>query len=263
MDDQSPEQPIADQSVPETSVGKPYDPLTIQLPVYEGPFDLLLDLIKKNEMDIYNIEISVITKQYLDYLKQMKQFDLEIAGEFLVMAATLIYIKSKMLLPSVEEEEDETGGDPRTELVRKLLEYQAFREAAKKLGILEDERGKTFTRQVSDYYLNNLSPEDISIDTFSASLYDLLNAFRSVLKDISKDAFHAVFEEVISIDEKIKQIKQILTERREVRFRELFGSRFTKNELIVTFLALLELVRSKFALVAQEKQFGEILISKV
>ena len=242
---------------------KPYDPLTVKLPAYEGPFELLLDLIKKNEMDIYNIEISVITKQYLEYLKQMKQFDLEIAGEFLVMAATLVYIKSKMLLPATEEEIDEEGEDPRAELVRKLLEYQAFREAAKGLGLLEDERGKFFTRQVADYYLSNLSPEDIEIDTFSANLYDLLNAFQSVLKGISKEQFHEVFEEVISIEQKIEELKRLLSERGTIRFYELFGQRVTKNEIIATFLALLEVIRSKFAQVAQEKQFGEILISKV
>lgn len=243
--------------------GVPYDPLTVKLPAYEGPFELLLDLIKKNEMDIYNIEISVITKQYLDYLKEMKQFDLEIAGEFLVMAATLIYIKSKMLLPIAEEEKDDEGEDPRTELIRKLLEYQAFREAAKKLGMYEDERGKIFTRQVADYYLSNLSPEDVVIDAFSANLFDLLSAFQSVLSGISKEAFHEVFEEIVSIEQKIEEIKRILTERGSILFRELFGGRFTKNELIATFLALLEIIRSKFAQVAQEKQFGDILISRV
>ncbi|OGW85440.1 MAG: hypothetical protein A3C35_01075 [Omnitrophica bacterium RIFCSPHIGHO2_02_FULL_46_11] len=242
---------------------KPYDPLTVKLPEYEGPFELLLDLIKKNEMDIYNIEISVITKQYLEYLKQMKQFDLEVAGEFLVMAATLVYIKSKMLLPATEEEIDEEGEDPRAELVRKLLEYQAFREAAKGLGLLEDERGRIFTRQVSDYYLSSLSPEDIEIDTFSANLYDLLNAFQSVLRGISKEQFHEVFEEVISIEQKIEELKRLLSERGTVRFYELFSQRVTKNEVIATFLALLEVIRSKFAQVAQEKHFGEILISKV
>ncbi len=242
---------------------KPYDPMVVKISAYEGPFDLLLDLIKKNEMDILNIEISVITKQYLDYLKQMKEFDLEIAGEFLVMAATLIYIKSKMLLPLAENQDDEEGEDPRSELVRKLLEYQAFREAAKNLGLLEDERGRVFTRQVADYYLSNLSPEDIQIDTFSANLFDLLNAFQSVLNGIAKDAIHEVFEEVISIEQKIEDVKKVLTERGSVKFRELFGERFTKNELIATFLALLEIVRSKFAQVLQEKQFGDILIQRV
>lgn len=240
-----------------------YDPLVVKLPVYEGPFDLLLDLIKKNEMDILNIEISVITRQYLDYLKQMKEFDLEIAGEFLVMAATLIYIKSKMLLPLAEDQDEEDGEDPRAELVRKLLEYQAFREAAKNLGVLEDERSRIFTRQVTDYYLSSLSPEDIEIDTFSANLFDLLNAFQSVLNGISKESFHQVFEEVVSIEEKIEYVKKALTERGSIKFRELFGERFTKNELIATFLALLEIIRSKFAQVLQEKQFGDILITRV
>lgn len=242
---------------------QPYNPLMVKLPVYEGPFDLLLDLIKKNEMDILNIEISVITRQYLEYLKHMKEFDLEIAGEFLVMAATLMYIKSKMLLPLAEDQDDEDGEDPRTELVRKLLEYQAFREAAKNLGVLEDERGRIFTRQVTDYYLSSLSPEDIQIDAFSANLFDLLNAFQSVLNGISKGNVHEVFEEVVSIEQKIEEVKKVLTERGSVKFHELFGARFTKNELIATFLALLEIIKSKFAQVLQDKQFGDILITKV
>ena len=255
MDETNQNQPLNSESS--------YNPLVVKLPVYEGPFDLLLDLIKKNEMDILNIEISVITKQYLDYLKQMKEFDLEIAGEFLVMAATLMLIKSKMLLPLAEDQDEEDGEDPRTELVRKLLEYQAFREAAKNLGFLEDERGRTFTRQVADYYLSNLLAEDIQIDTFSANLFDLLNAFQSVLNGISKDAVHEVFEEVISIEQKIEDVKKVLTERGSIKFRELFGERFTRNELIATFLAMLEIIRSKFAKVLQEKQFGEILIQRV
>ena len=246
----------------EVTENKPYNPLVVDLPVYQGPFDLLLDLIKNSEMDIYNIEISIITDQYLNYLKEMKKYDLEIAGEFLVMAATLIYIKSKMLLPTVEEEEEEEG-DPRAELVRKLLEYQAFREAAKKLGILETERGKVFTRQVADHYLGQLSDEDIGIDTFSADLFDLLNAFHSVLQRLPEDIFQTVYEEAITIEERITELKQLLTERKELVFRELFmKEKVTKNEVIVTFLALLEIVRSDFARVVQEKNFGDILITK-
>lgn len=247
----------------EQPVIQPYDPLVVRVPAYEGPFELLLDLIKKNEMDICNIEISIITKQYLDYLKQMKEFDLEIAGEFLVMAATLIYIKSKMLLPPAEEAENEEAEDPRAELVRKLLEYQAFRQAAKELSILEDERGKMFTRQVTDYYLSTLSSEDIAIDTFSANLYDLLNAFQSVLKDISKEAFHEIFEEIVTIEAKMEEMKRALTERGEIWFHELFQGRVNKNDMIATFLALLEIIRSKFARVVQEKQLGRIRISKI
>ena len=247
----------------QASTEKPYDPLVVRLPVYEGPFDLLLDLIKKNEMDICNIEISVITKQYLEHLKQMKEFDLEVAGEFLVMAATLVYIKSKMLLPPAEDTEDEEAEDPRAELVRKLLEYQAFRAAAKELGILEDERGKVFTRQVTDYYLSSLSSDDVAVDTFTANLFDLLNAFQSVLKDISKEAFHEIFDEVVTIEEKMADMKRLLTERGEIWFLELLQGRVTKNDMIATFLALLEIIRSKFARVVQEKQLGHIRISKI
>ena len=297
MDDEEKGKIETDSNV-ETPQGKqPYDPLVVNLPVYQGPFELLLDLITKNEMDIYNIQISVITDQYLGYLKSMKKYDLEIAGEFLVMAATLIYIKSKMLLPPSEEEDEEEGGDPRAELVRKLLEYQAFREAAKGLGMLEDERGKVFTRQVADYYLSQLSVDDASIQTFSADLYDLLNAFQTVLKDISTEKVHEVYEEIVTIEERIAELKIILNERTEIVFRELFskekitaeethglsgvseavpargyrprtggdpkGRPLTKNLVIVTFLALLEMIRSKWARVVQKEPFGDILISKV
>ena len=146
-----------------------FDPLRVRLPVYDGPLDLLLDLIKKNEMNIYDIPIAEITKQYLDYLHRMKQLDLEVAGEFVVMAATLIYIKSRTLLPTDKEVEENEGEDPRAELVKKLLEYQAFKEAARELGLLQTERGKMFTRQISDYYLSEMKPEDAGIDTFSAN----------------------------------------------------------------------------------------------
>lgn len=240
-----------------------YDPLQVKLPAYEGPFDLLLDLIKKNEMDIYNIQISEITKQYLDYLSQMKALNLDIAGEFLVLAATLIYIKSKMILPNEIIEEDEDGQDPREELVRKLLEYQAFKEAAKNLGVLEDERGKIFTRQVTDYYLKDLSPDEVGIDTFSADLYDLLQAFHKVMSQMKKVEFHEVYEEVVTIEEKIDFLRNQLGNKSEVSFNSLFGEKFSRNELIATFLALLEIVRSKFARVVQSENFGDILIQKV
>lgn len=240
-----------------------YDPLHVKISVYEGPFDLLLDLIKKNEMDIYNIPIADITRQYLEYLSQMKALNLDIAGEFLVMAATLVYIKSKMLLPNETMEDEEAGLDPREELVRKLLEYQAFKEAAKNLGLMEFERSKVFTRQLSDHYLKDLSPEDVGIDTFSANLYDLLQAFHSVLSQMKKEDFHEVFEEVVTIEEKIELLKQKLSQRNEFPFRELLGEKFTKNELIATFLALLEVVRLKAARVHQVESFGDIVIQKI
>jgi len=241
---------------------KEHDPLHVKIAAYDGPLDLLLDLIKKNEMNVYDIPVAEITQQYLDYLKVMKQLDLEVAGEFIVMAATLIYIKSKMLLPTDKDEEDGEGEDPRAELVRKLLEYQAFKEAAKELGLLQTERGKMFTRQITDYYLGELDPEDVGVDTFSANFFDLIVAFQNVLAKKEPKSQHEVFEEVISIEEKMIQIQSYLTEKKTVSFNDLFSERWTRNELIATFLAILELVRTRFAWVRQDQHFGEIVIER-
>lgn len=237
-------------------------PLHVKLNVYDGPLDLLLDLIKKNEMDIYDINITEITSQYLGYLAQMRELDLEVAGEFIVIAATLIYIKSKMLLPPAEEDLEQETGDPRTELVQKLLEYQAFKEAARELGFLESERGKVFTRQISDYYLTDLDPDETGIDTFSANLYDLLSAFQNAMSRYGRKDMHEIFEETISIEEKIAEIQMMLNETKKVYFSQLFDENTTRNELIATFLALLEIVRTRFARVKQDKAYGEILLEK-
>lgn len=239
------------------------EPIRVKLPQYEGPLDLLLDLIQKNEMDICNIEIAEITRQYLEYLNQMKELNLEIVGDFLVMAATLLYIKSKMLLPPDEEEAEEEGPDPRSVLIEKLLEYQTFKRAAQELGVLESERGKVFTRQISDYYLQELDPEESGIDTFSADLYDLLHAFHQVLSKASKDLSHEVFEQAITIEEKMAQIKQRLESEGKFTFASLFAQPWTRNELIATFLAMLEIIRMKLARVFQDKMFGEIMIERI
>ena len=238
------------------------DPLNIKLPAYEGPLDLLLDLIQKNEMDIRDIQVSVIAQQYLDYLHQMRDLNLEIAGDFLVMAATLLYIKSKMLLPVDEEEKEEEGPDPRAVLIEKLLEYQAFKQAAQELGVLETERGKVFARQISDYYLEELDPEDAGIDTFSANLYDLMQAFHQVLTKASREIVHEVFEEAVSIEEKMEEIKARLNTEGKFSFLSLFPKPWTRNELIATFLAMLEITRMKLARVFQDQIFGEIVIER-
>jgi segregation and condensation protein A len=241
------------------------EPLTIKLQMYEGPLDLLLDLIRKNEMDITNIPMAEITRQYLDHLNQMKALNLEIAGEFLVVAATLVLIKSKMLLPADEtlQEGEGEGEDPRAELVRKLIEYQAFKEAAKELEEKEDERARIFTRKIADYYFADLTPEDVGIDTFSANLYDLFQAFARVVQSIGKESFHEVFEEIISIDQKIDDIKKILEQKNQVYFKELFQPQSTRNELIVTFLGILELTKRKYLGVKQSRQFDDILLEKL
>jgi len=240
------------------------EPLSVKLSLYEGPLDLLLDLIKKNEMDITNIPMAEITSQYLDHLSRMKQLNLEIAGEFLVMAATLLLIKSRMLLPPDEEllEGEDGAGDPRAELVRKLLEYQAFREVARSLESREDERSRVFTRQIADYYFSDLEAESAGIDTFNASLNDLMQAFARVAQSIGKESFHEVFEELISIEEKIEQLRRIFLERRQVYFRELFPPRTTRNELIVTFLGILELTRQRFLSISQGGPFDDILLKR-
>ncbi len=238
------------------------EPMKVKLPTYEGPLDLLLDLIEKNEMDIYNIQISLVCQQYLDYLNQMRELNLEIAGDFLVMAATLLYIKSKTLLPPTEEDEEEEGPDPRAVLVEKLLEYQAFKKAAHELGMLETERGKLFTRQIADYYLEEIELDEPEINAFSSNLYDLLQAFHQVLAKGAKDLVHEVYGEEVTIEEKIEEIKQRLTAENRFTFASLFPAPWTKNLLIATFLALLEIVRLKLARVVQDKVFSEIMIEK-
>lgn len=238
------------------------EPMKVKLPSYEGPLDLLLDLIQKNEMDIYHIQISVITAQYLEHLNQMRDLNLEIEGDFLVMAATLLYIKSKTLLPIEEEESEEDGPDPRAVLIEKLLEYQAFKQAAQGLGILETERGKVFTRQIADYYLAELDPEDTQIDAFSSNLYDLIQAFHQVLTKTSKEAFHEVHEQIITIEEKMDEIKRRLDTETRFTFASLFPRPWSRNELIATFLAMLEIVRMKLVKILQDETFGEIMIEK-
>jgi len=235
------------------------------LQLYEGPLDLLLELIKKNEMDITNIPMAEITRQYLDHLNAMKAMNLEIAGEFLVIAATLVLIKSRMLLPADDTLEEEDGGeDPRAELVRKLMEYQAFKEAARELGFKEDERTKVFTRTIADYYFKDLSAEDAGIDAFSANFYDLMQAFTKVVQSMGKESFHEIFEEIISIDQKIDEVKRMFSDRKKIYFTELFSARrATKNELIVTFLSILELTRQKFIFVTQDQHFDDILLQRL
>ncbi len=238
------------------------EPMKVKLPSYEGPLDLLLDLIQKNEMDIKDIQVSVIAQQYLDYLNQMRELNLEIAGDFLVMAATLLYIKSKMLLPQEEEEKEEEGPDPRLVLIEKLLEYQTFKQAAQELGVLETERGKIFTRQIADYYLEDISLDEPEINTFSANLYDLIQAFHQVLTKAPKEMVHEVLEPEVSIEEKMEEIKKRLAAETKFSFLSLFAKPWTRSELIATFLALLEVTRLKMVRIFQDKVFGEIMIEK-
>ena len=235
-------------------------PLQVKLEAFEGPLDLLLHLIKKNEIDIYDIPITVITQQYLEYLERMKSFNLDIAGEFLLMAATLLHIKSKMLLPPVEEEqteEEKEEEDPRAELVRRLLEYQRFKEAAAELdkGSLLDR--EVFTRKFFEEKLIDGVEEALSGE---ASLFDLLEAMKKVLQGIPPEEFQEISVDHLTIKEKIHQIMERLWESESIAFTELFTMATPRREIILTFLALLELLRLRMIKIFQPEAFGKIRI---
>src|SRR3989338_393640 len=213
----------------------------VKLEVFEGPLDLLLYLIKKEEIDIYDIPIAKITDQYLEYLELMKLLDLNIAGEFLVMAATLMHIKSKMLLPpdqleGAEQEEE----DPRTELVRRLLEYKKFKEAAEELSHMESHQKHFFGRVGSPERLDDSALKD---EFFEASLFDLITAFTKVLKDIPREVFHEVIKDEFTVSEKIHDILHLLVDKKTIVFTDLFKAAKNKSEVITIFLALLELIK--------------------
>ncbi|OIO74110.1 MAG: hypothetical protein AUJ85_06465 [Elusimicrobia bacterium CG1_02_37_114] len=234
---------------------KTYD---VHLEVFEGPLDLLLFLIRKNDMDIYDIPVSQITAEYLDYISVMKELNLDIAGEFLVMAATLMQIKSKTMLPSPAVEE-ETGPDPREELVQRLLEYQKYKQVAQFLSSHElDEQGV--------YYKSMpvLSEEDYLLE---ATIFDLIECFRGVLKELPGDVKEIVYEE-IPIEQKIREILDLLEDsarqgRKYISFKDILIREIKRIGAVVSFLAILELIRLKQIVARQSKLFGEIRIYPV
>lgn len=231
----------------------------IKLEVFEGPLDLLLYLIKKEEIDLYNIPIAKITEQYLEYLEFMKLLDLNIAGEFILMAATLMHIKSKMLLPPDPNEikEDEEL-DPRLELVQKLLEYKKFKEAAGQLLELEVKQKDIFKRGASTIDL----PADDSKSCFESSLFDLITAFNKILKDIPKDVFYEVIKDEFTVEGKMHDIFHLLVEKSVVFFSDLFKNAKNKFEVVTIFLAILELIRLKEIVAVQGEPFTEIKIER-
>jgi segregation and condensation protein A len=223
----------------------------IKIPVFEGPFDLLLHLIKENKIDIYDIPIALITSQYLQYIEMMKELNLEIAGEFLVMAATLIHIKSRMLLPPDEEIPSEGQEDPRRELVQRLLEYQTFKEAALSLRKREEDWMKVFCKEpVSDV-------EEIYL--FDVNLFDLLDAFKRLLDKAPPDVV-SITKETLTVKDRMSVIMEMLEGKEAIRFEEIFKEGITKIQLIVTFIALLELIKLGIAKAYQEREFGNIWV---
>jgi segregation and condensation protein A len=234
----------------------------VQFEVFEGPLDLLLYLIKKEEVDIYQVNLTKLATQFIEYIDLMRQFDLEIAGEFLVMASTLMYIKSRELLPvdqQVTAEGEEEGEDPRWELIRQLVEYKKFKDAAAQLQTLEARQENIFPRLPGklEFESTALLPKP------DVSIFDLLNAVNAVLRRFEKrDDARAIFEDKWTVSEKIEFILKVIAEHGSVIFTELFENAASRSEAVCTFLALLELIRLKQLLCTQSEEFGVIEIRR-
>ena len=236
----------------------PADAPRILLPVFEGPLDLLLYLIRKNEIDIHDIPIAPIARQYMAYLDLMQQLNLDVAGEFMVMAATLIHIKSKMLVPvdPTEAAGDEGQEDPRDALVQRLLEFQRYKEAAGVLHQKGQVRAATWTRP------DSVLPafDDAGEEMLEAGLFDLVSAFKELLDRRKALLSHEVEHEGKTVEQRMDELLTMLGEGESLEFLELFASLETKADMILTFLALLELIRLKLVKVYQRGNFGAIRV---
>ncbi|MEE9516894.1 MAG: segregation/condensation protein A [Candidatus Adiutricales bacterium] len=213
--------------------------LSVKLEIYEGPLDLLLHLIKKNEVDIYDIPVALITTQYLHYLESMKSLNIELAGEFLLMAATLTQIKSKMLLPISSDETEAEEDDPRMAIVRPLLEHMKLRDAAEAL-----ERRELLNRDVflREYFLDEFEDEDEE-ELVPVSLFDLIDSFRRVLLRVDSGRDIEIQIELKTVEQRIQEVIELLKVSGEESFEDLFIEDRSRLELILTFLSLLELAR--------------------
>jgi len=227
----------------------------IKIENFEGPLDLLLHLIRKNEMDICDIAISAITEQYLATIDAMKNLNLDLAGEFLLMAATLVHIKSRMLLPQAEDEGDEADeADPRAELVRRLLEYQKYKEGAKDLDALPLLGREVFGRKFPS---PELAP-GAETEFHEVGLYELVEALRELLKARPEEMFHEVTAERLSVAARIQEILGLLSGRESLAFAELLPQPVGRDDIVVTFLAMLELVKLRMVRLLQTTRFGSI-----
>jgi segregation and condensation protein A len=232
----------------------------VKLEVFEGPLDLLWYLIKREEVDIYDVSLERITQQYLEFMEAFRALDLELAGEFIVMAANLIYIKSRALLPaSVQPPEEEAEEeDPRWELVRQLIEYKKFKDAAAQLQERELAREALYSRVLETQMALPERPLG------EVSVFDLINAFNGILKRINqKEDLREIFEENFTVSDKIEMALKLITKGVPLRFTELFSGVASRAEIVVTFLAVLELIRVKQLKAVQEEAFGEIMLHRV
>lgn len=243
-----------------TETNEQGDVYQVRLEGFEGPLDLLLHLIRKNEINIYDIPIALIAQQYLDYVRLMKDLNLSFAGEFLVMAATLLHIKSRMLLPKDETaaEQEEEGEDPRSELVRRLVEYQQYKDAAGQLCDRERLWREIFRRE--PVVTDRREPREVLLD--EVGLFDLLDALQDVLARTEARVVMDISPDTLTVQERINMILECLEKTPAITFTALFDDDETRLRVIVTFLALLELVRMRLVRIYQGDLFGPIRISR-
>lgn len=225
---------------------------------FDGPLDLLLHLIKENNIDIYDIKIEEITRQYLDYIQKMQDLNLSVASEYLVMAAELIEMKSKMLLPKQEIDEDDYEEETKEDLIKRLLEYKKYKEMTQSFKELEKERKKIITREPFD--LSFFAREEKNDG--SVSIKDLEDAFNALLlkKELEKPKETKITEKELSVEKKIMSIKTILKAKKKVDFMELIDAP-TKVEVIVSFLSILEMVKKNEIIISQEHNFKSIMVA--
>ena len=220
--------------------------------IFEGPMDLLVHLIKKNEIDIYDIPIAMVTEQYLSYLEWLKSMNIDFAGDFLVMAATLAHIKSRMLLPTVADEDDDE--DPRMEIARPLAEYLQLKSAAEELSRRALLGENTFVRQPAE--VRDLVPRDEEF--IKIGLFELIDAFQQILKNISAEERLELTSDSISVKDRISELVDMFEEKKSLTFEELFAGAPNKSDVIITFLAILEMVKLCLVRLAQHSQTGLI-----
>ena len=234
------------------------DDYKVMLEVFEGPLDLLLYLIKKDEVDIYDIPIGLITDQYMEYLKLMKVLDLNIAGDFIVMSATLMLIKSRMLLPveSRPEMDDEDEEDPRWDLVRQLVEYKKFKDAADHLEDLEVYQENVFGRE-SEHVDLGTAPD---IDMRDASIFDLISALNDALGRVQEEDIQEIFAEEYTVSQKVTYIVENLKIAKRLSITDLFTGMRSRQEIVCTFLAVLELIKLNRIAAVQDNHFGDIVV---
>lgn len=232
--------------------------MVLKIDDFEGPFDLLLHLIKEKKMDLLNVKLEVVIGEYLDFIDNMERMNLDIASSYLVVASELLELKSRMLLPTEVNNDEEEEEDPKERFIRKLIDYQKYKDLTKDFRSLEEERKEIFTRlpsNLKEYYLDNvvISNGDVSID-------DLLNAFKKFLdrKKLEMPLSTKVTKKEISVEEREKSIRKILKNKGKVNFLELFDV-LNKEYVVATFLAILEMAKNKELVLRQEHRFGEIM----